>query len=230
MSFNTNTWNRLRYTLYLPIYDLVADRIFRKHRKRSISLLQAKPDDAILILGAGTGLDLPYLQGYTNLTAIDITPGMISKLKKRADKLGIPVDAYVMNGQLLDFADNSFDAVVLHLILAVIPDPVACIREVERVPKPGGTVMVFDKFLPDGQQPSLLRRLFNQVTSTLFSDINRSIGIIVSHTSLQVELNEAAAFRGTFRIVRLRKPLQTAKATTIPVAAFAIPADQTISN
>jgi phosphatidylethanolamine/phosphatidyl-N-methylethanolamine N-methyltransferase len=207
MSFNTNTWNRLRYTLYLPVYDLVADRIFRNYRKRSITLLQAKPDDAILILGAGTGLDLPCLQGYTNLTAIDITPGMIAKLKQRAEKLGIPVDAYVMNGQQLEFADNSFDAVVLHLILAVIPDPIVCIREVERVLKPGGTVVVFDKFLPDGQKPSLLRRLFNPIASTLFSDINRSIGSIASHTSLQVELNEPAAFGGTFRIVRLRMPL-----------------------
>ena len=206
MSLNTNTWNRLRYTFYLPIYDLVADRIFRKYRRRSIELLQAKPTDSILLLGAGTGLDLPYLPGYTHLTAIDITPGMITKLKERAARLAIPVDARVMNGQQLDFPDNSFDAVVLHLIIAVIPDPVACIREVERVLKPGSTAIVFDKFLPDGQKPSLLRRLFNQVAGTLFSDINRSIGRIVSHTSLQVELNELAAFGGTFRIVRLRKP------------------------
>ncbi|SFG10011.1 class I SAM-dependent methyltransferase [Pontibacter chinhatensis] len=205
MSLNTNAWNRLRYTLYLPIYDFIADRIFRKYRKRSVQLMGAKPDDAILILGAGTGLDLPYLQGYTNLTAIDITPGMISKLKQRAAELRIPVKAQVMNGQQLSFANASFDAVILHLILAVIPDPVACIKEVERVLKPGGTVMVFDKFLPDGQQPSILRRLLNQVASTLFSDINRSIGSIVRHTSLRVELNEAAAFNGTFRVVRLRK-------------------------
>ncbi|MHC2992440.1 phosphatidylethanolamine N-methyltransferase [Pontibacter sp. HJ8] len=207
MSLNTNTWNRLRYTLYLPVYDLIADRIFRKHRQRSIELLQAKPTNAILLLGAGTGLDLPYLQGYSNLTAIDITPGMIAKLQERARQLAIPVQARVMNGQQLDFADNSFDAVILHLILAVIPDPIACIREVERVLKPGGTAIVFDKFLPDGLRPSVLRRLFNTVASTLFSDINRSIGSIVRHTSLQVELNEPAAFRGTFRIVRLRKPL-----------------------
>jgi phosphatidylethanolamine/phosphatidyl-N-methylethanolamine N-methyltransferase len=207
MSLNTNTWNRLRYTVYLPVYDLVADRIFRRYRRRSIELLQAKPDDAILIVGAGTGLDLPYLQGYTRITANDITPGMITKLKARAERLDIPVDAHVMDGQQLSYADDSFDAVVLHLIIAVIPDPVACIREVERVLKPGGTVMVFDKFLPDGQKPSLLRRLFNQVADTLFSDVNRSIGDIVSHTSLQVELNEPAAFGGNFRIVRLRKPL-----------------------
>lgn len=205
MSLNTNTWNRLRYTLYLPIYDFVADRAFRKYRKRSVQLLGAKPEDAILILGAGTGLDLPYLQNYTHLMAIDITPGMISKLKERAEKLQIPVQAQVMNGQELAFADASFDAVMLHLILAVIPDPVACIKEVERVLKPGGTAMVFDKFLPDGQKPSILRRLLNQVASTLFSDINRTIGGIVSCTSLQVELNEPAALGGTFRLVRLRK-------------------------
>jgi ubiquinone/menaquinone biosynthesis C-methylase UbiE len=212
MSINTNTWNRLRYTLYLPIYDFVADRVFRRHRQRSISLLQAKPTDKILLLGAGSGLDLPYLQGYTHLAAIDITPGMITKLKKRANELHIPVQAQVMNGQELQFADASFDAVVLHLILAVIPDPVACIKEVERVLKPGGTVMVFDKFLSDGQKPSLLRRLLNQVTSTLFSDINRSIRHIIRHTALQQELNEPAALGGAFRIVRLRKPLQKSAA------------------
>src|SRR5688500_2336713 len=112
MSINTNSWNRLRYTLYLPIYDLIADRIFRKYRKRSVELLAAKPSYAILILGADTGLDLPYLQGYTNLTAIDITPGMITKLRRRAYKLSIPIDARVMKGQELNFADKSFDAVI----------------------------------------------------------------------------------------------------------------------
>ncbi|WP_162052716.1 class I SAM-dependent methyltransferase [Pontibacter pamirensis] len=206
MSLNTNTWNRIRYTLYLPVYDFIADRIFRKYRQQSINLLHAKPTDAILLLGAGTGLDLPCLQGYTNLTAIDITPGMIARLRERAQQLDLPVQAQVMDGQELQFADASFDAVLLHLILAVIPDPVACIKEVERVLKPGGTVMVFDKFLPDGQKPSPLRRLLNQFASTLFSDINRSIGDIIRHTSLQQELNKPAALGGAFRIVRLLKP------------------------
>ncbi len=112
-----------------------------------------------------------------------------------------------MDGQKLEFAANTFDAVLLHLILAVIPDPVACIKEVERVLKPGGTVMVFDKFLPDGQQPSIFRKFANIFASTIFSDINRSIGAILTHTTLQVELNEPAAFKGIFRIIKLRKPL-----------------------
>lgn len=206
MSFNTNTWNRIRYTFYLPVYDLIAGKVFEKYRKRSINLLQAKLTDSILLCGAGTGLDLEFLKNYKNLTAIDITPGMITKLKERAQHFRVPVNAQVMDGQKLTFDDSSFDAVLLHLILAVIPDPVACIKEAERVLKPGGTVMVFDKFLPDGQQPSLLRRIANKFASTLFSDINRSIGAIAAHTSLQIELNEPAALNGTFRIIRLRKP------------------------
>ncbi|MCJ8164961.1 class I SAM-dependent methyltransferase [Pontibacter sp. E15-1] len=205
MGISSATWNRFRYTVYLPLYDLVADRVFRPYRRRSIALLQAAPTDAILLLGAGTGLDLPYLRGYTHLTAIDITPGMIRKLLKRAQRLHIPVRAEVMDGERLRFADASFDAVILHLILAVIPDPVACLREVERVLKPGGAVMVFDKFLPDGVQPSLVRRLLNPVTRLLFSDINRSMGRIRSHTTLVQELNEPAALGGAFRVIRLRK-------------------------
>lgn len=207
MILNTNSWNRIRYTLYLPIYDLIAGKVFERYRKRSVALLQADAEDQILLSGAGTGLDLEYLTHYTNLTAIDITPGMISKLKERAKSLGISVNAQVMDGQKLEFPDNSFDAVLLHLILAVIPDPVACLQEVERVLKPGGTVMIFDKFLPDGQQPSVFRRIANTVAVILFSDINRSLQNIVSHTSLQVELNEPAAFKGTFRIIKLSKPV-----------------------
>ena len=207
MSLNTNTWNRIRYTLYLPVYDLIAGKVFKKYRKHSVLLLQAAPDDKILLIGAGTGLDLEFLTNYTHLTAIDITPGMIGKLKERAEKLHLQVDARVMDGQKLLFDDNSFDAVLLHLILAVIPDPVACIKEVERILRPGGSVMVFDKFLADGQQPSIFRRLANKVASTLFSDINRSIRDIVSHTPLQVEFNEPAALNGTFRLIKLKKPV-----------------------
>jgi ubiquinone/menaquinone biosynthesis C-methylase UbiE len=87
MSLNTNTWNRIRYTLYLPIYDFIAGKIFEKYRKRSIYLLQAKPDDRILILGAGTGLDLEFMRGYEHLTARDITPGMITKLKVKSSEI-----------------------------------------------------------------------------------------------------------------------------------------------
>lgn len=186
---NTNAWNRFRYTIYQPIYDL-AGRYFTRHRRTSIEALKLSPDDNILIVGAGTGLDLEFLKGFNHVTAIDITPAMISQLKRRAERLQIPVEAMIMDGSKLNFKDNYFDAVLLHLIVAVIPDPVGCLKETERVLKPGGMISIMDKFVHPGSKPSLLRRLLNPFTNLLATNIDRDIDELLSHTSFQKEKQE----------------------------------------
>jgi ubiquinone/menaquinone biosynthesis C-methylase UbiE len=84
-----------------------------------------------------------------------------------------------MDGESLALADGEFDHVVLHLILAVLPDPIACAREVGRVLKPGGTVSIFDKFAPEDASPWLGRRAANLFTDALFSDFTRKLGPLV---------------------------------------------------
>lgn len=199
MPINTNRWNRIRYTVWAPIYDLVAGG-FRPQRRRSLSLLDLQPGESVLLLGAGTGEDLPFLPAGAAVTAIDITPAMVERVRRRASCLGLAVDARVMDGQRLAFPDASFDAVVLHLILAVIPDPVACIREVARVLKPGGRVVVFDKFLPDGARPSFWRRAFNVVANLLFTDVTRRLGPLLAAGGLHLVRREPAAYGGFFEI------------------------------
>lgn len=115
---------------------------------------------------------------------MDLTSAMLARLNQRAAALGRPVQVHVMDGQALGLQSERFDAVILHLILAVIPNPVACIREAERVLKPGGRVVVFDKFVPDDEEPSTGRRLGNLITNVLFSDITRRLGPLVAQTSL----------------------------------------------
>jgi len=201
---NTNAWNRIRYTLWAPIYDRIA--AFPTYRRRSIALLGLAPGEEVLIVGAGTGADLPYLPPAVNVTAIDLTPAMLERLRARAQALDLPVDARVMDGQALDLPTARFDAVMLHLILAVIPDPVACIKEVERVLKPGGRVVIFDKFVPDAEEPGMGRRMTNVVTNLLFSDITRKLGPIVAHTNLVVEREESGRIAGVpYRTVVLSK-------------------------
>ncbi|AXK38777.1 class I SAM-dependent methyltransferase [Crenobacter cavernae] len=197
-------FNRWRYTLYSPVYDLVAG-LFVEQRRRAIALLAPRPDDKVLIVGAGSGLDLDFLLSQRSLTAIDITPAMISRLERRAQKLGVDIDARVMDAQRMDFPDAHFDVVVLHLILAVVPDPIACIREVERVLKPGGRAVVFDKFLPDGKRPGPVRWLANPIARLVATDINRRLADILSATALVKVHDEDAGFGGFFRIVLLRK-------------------------
>ena len=99
------------------------------------------------------------------------------------------------------FPDSSFDAVVMHLILAVMPQPERGVREAVRVLKPGGRIAVFDKFLRDEQSPSVGRRLLNAVVKPLFSDLNRRLGPLIAGTPLVVEHDEPVAFGGAYRVV-----------------------------
>lgn len=201
---NTNRWNRFRYTLYAPGYD-IAGRIFSKSRNKSITELGIKQDDEVLIVGAGTGLDLEFIADDCHITATDITPAMIAQTNKKNVFLKRNLTAVVMDGQHLNFADNSVDKIILHLILAVIPDPVLCLKECERVLKPGGRITIFDKFVPKGRALSFWRKFFNPVTNLLFSNINRRFESIVSETSLMTESDVPADFNGNFRIIRLIK-------------------------
>jgi len=204
MQINSNRWNKIRYSIHSVYYDLIL-LIFRKEREKAIQVLSPRKGDSILIVGAGTGLDLPYLKGDYQITATDLTPAMLNQLKKRAEKLEMNINVLEMDGQDLQFENNSFDCVILNLILAVIPDPKKCIAEAERVLKFNGKILVFDKFLAENQEPSLFRKFFNILSSTLFSDVNRKFSDILSATNLKIETEQPSKFGGAFKIYCLIK-------------------------
>lgn len=200
-------WNRLRYTVWAPLYDAIVGAAgFSNARRHSIERLGLKDGDRVLVVGAGTGLDLDFMPPTVAITAIDVTPAMLKRLTRRAAHDGRLVSAHVMDARNLTFPDASFDAVIMHLILAVMPQPELGLKEAARVLKSGGRIAVFDKFLSDQGQPSMARRLLNLVTGTLFSDINRRLGPLVHGTGLHVDRNEPAAFGGLFRSITLSKP------------------------
>lgn len=204
MPVNTLGWNRVRYTLLAPLYDRVAG--FRPQRKRSLEVLDARPGERILIDGCGTGADLAFIPAGVEVTATDLTPAMVQRTRHRALILGRPVDARVMDAQALGFPDAAFDAVVLHLILAVVPDPVAAVREAARVLRPGGRAVVFDKWVPDDADPSLGRRAANVVARVVATEITRKLGPLADAAGLKVEHRESIGRGGFFSIALLRKP------------------------
>lgn len=204
MTFNSNTWNRIRYTFYTPIYDSVAN-IFKASRKRSIDSLAIKAGEKLLIIGAGTGLDLEFIPDSVHVVATDITPSMIEKIKNRKEGNRLTLEALVINGQKLLFENETFDKVILHLILAVIPDPKACIKEVDRILKPNGEVAIFDKFIPKNSKVSTIRRMANFLTNILFSDITRDLYSIIEGSDLNAISDVPANFKGHFRLIKLRK-------------------------
>jgi phosphatidylethanolamine/phosphatidyl-N-methylethanolamine N-methyltransferase len=200
-------WNRLRYTVWAPAYDAVVGAAgLNTARRLSIDRLRLASANRVLVVGAGTGLDLDFLPPNVHVTAIDVTPAMLKHLDRRAAGTGRSVTARIMDARQLAFPDSSFDAVVMHLILAVMPEPERGLREAVRVLKPGGRIAVFDKFLRDEERPSLKRRLLNAIAKPLFSDLNRRLGPLIAGTPLVIERDEPVAFGGTYRVVTLMNP------------------------
>ena len=203
MRINTNAWNRIRYSLLAPVYDRIAP--FRAQRRRSMELLAPRDGERVLLSGAGTGADLDHLPPGPHVTAVDIAPAMVERVRSRAARLGREVDARVGDAQTLDLPDASVDAVILHLIVAVAPDGARVVAEAARVLRPGGRAVIFDKFVPDRARPSLPRRLLNVATNFLFSDVTRRLGPMLVGTGLRIVHREPTGIGGQFEIVLLEK-------------------------
>ena len=100
-------------------------------------------EDALEI-GAGTGyfsLNLATQGLIGNLTATDISPGMLKSLERTAKTLGVPVTTTVTDAESLPFPDESFDVVLGHAVLHHIPDLDRAFSEFFRVLKPGGAIV-----------------------------------------------------------------------------------------
>lgn len=199
---NTNAWNRVRYTLWAPFYD-VAGRRFDGRRQESLRQLDLSRGERLLIVGAGTGADLPHVPPGVSVVATDLTPAMLAQARPR-----LPEGAALalMDGQRLGIRTDAVDAVVLHLILAVIPEPALCLREAARTLRPGGKLVVFDKFVRTARAPLGLQAL-NLIAAPLFTDVTRNFEDILerSRAPLRVEMDRAVWPGGLFRHLLLRK-------------------------
>jgi phosphatidylethanolamine/phosphatidyl-N-methylethanolamine N-methyltransferase len=201
----TNGWNQFIYKLWAPVYDGTVNTLFMRGRKRAMNLLDLQPGESVLLVGVGTGADLPLLPARVRAVGIDLSATMLSKAHS---KLPIPqCETYLIqgDGQIPLAAKDTFDAVILNLILSVIPDARACFQTAVEVLKPTGRIIIFDKFLPDDRHPSILRKLLNYFSTFFGTDINRRLGDILPGSGLKIVRDEADLFGGTYRVILLKR-------------------------
>ncbi|MEO6974749.1 MAG: class I SAM-dependent methyltransferase [Gallionella sp.] len=161
LPYRENSMLRRSYSLIAPLYDMFIARPMKQARTRSLRALPAIESGKILLSGIGTGLDLPLLPKLHHYTALDFNAAMLERAKPRGTDLR--VEWVLGDSMALPFSDAHFDHVVLHLILAVVPQPGQCLSEAARVLKPGGTILVLDKFLRPNQT-AFLRRALNPLS------------------------------------------------------------------
>lgn len=199
----TNEWNRTIYRLWAPFYDILLGHFFEPGRKRSIELLNLKAGDRVLLVGVGTGEDLPFISQGVNVVGIDLSPEMLVKARQRMTSSGLVGTLIQGDAQKLLVTESSFDAVIFNLILSVIPDAAACLRENLRALKPGGCAVIFDKFRPDNGKPGYLRKFVNFFTTLGGTDITRGFDEISAGLGLKVICNEPSIMHGMYRVIHI---------------------------
>ena len=193
------------YRLLAPVYDLAVRSALARARARSVARLQRRSRAEVLVAGIGTGLDLPLLPPMHRYVGLDLTRAMLARAAARRGALDI---GFVEgDAQALPFAEASFDTVLMHLILAVVPRPARCLAEMARILRPGGRVLLFDKFLRPGER-AWLRRALNPVarriatrTDVVFEEVLAGV------PGLRLLSDEPALARGWFRLIELEKTL-----------------------
>lgn len=197
----------LAYRLAAPFYDLAMAGLLRTARRESIASLELKPDEKLLIPGFGTGLDLPFLPRDVEILGGDMVPAMLAKAEKRRTRLGLAnVRLVTLDAQVLPFPNGSFDAVLLHLIVAIAPDGHAVLAEACRVLKPGGRIAVMDKFLSDDQARIPFWRHVAQAFLLPFTDFNRRFGDLAAGLPLRIVSDQGVMLgRAVRRILLERK-------------------------
>lgn len=175
MSNKEQTENiRRRYNRAAICYDLMDAlmewRLFRRER----GVLLGEVRGRTLEVGVGTGKNLPWYPRDLELTGIDFSRRMLHRARRRAERLGLAPDLMEMDAQQMEFEDNSFDTVVSTCVFCSVPDPVAGLKEVRRVCKQGGRILMLEHMRSPRPVVGRLMDIFNWIPLHLYgANINR---------------------------------------------------------
>lgn len=153
------------YAEFAPFYDKVFARIFYPRIAAVIRALNIAPGAKVLEVGVGTGLALDAYPPHCQVTGIDLAPDMLEHAQERINLNGWRhISLQEMDATNLKLPDSSFDYVMAFHVVSVVPDAARMMREVQRVSKPGGHIVVINHFRSENRLLAALDRSFEPVT------------------------------------------------------------------
>ena len=191
------------YEFWAPAYDFIFDWIFAPGREAAIQQLELARADHVLEVGIGTGLNLPLYPAACRLTGIDLSQEMLDKAVERVQTLTMPnVTLKVMDATSMDFGDNEFDRALATYTISAVPDPVAVLREMRRVVKPDGIIVILNHFRSARRTMGVLEDLVAPVCTRLGWKSNLAMTPLLEQVGLTPELVARVNMFNGWRLVK----------------------------
>ena len=135
------------YEKLASVYDLIFGPTLHPGRLVALDRMGIRPGDHILEVGVGTGINASLYPRNCHVTGIDLSSSMLERARERVAREGLRnIRLLEMDAASLTFADDSFDIVYAPYLVSVVPDPVQVVREMRRVCRPGGKIIILNHF------------------------------------------------------------------------------------
>lgn len=205
---------RKRYDRMAPIYDaseaMMERFLYSRWRRRLWSDVKGPQ---ILEVGVGTGKNMPYYPAGAHVTAIDLSEGMLSRARKRANSLSLDVDLRQMDAQALAFPSDSFETVVATFVFCSVPDPIAGLRELGRVCKPEGEIRLLEHMRGRSELVGRLMDVVNPLAVSIQgANINRRTVDNIQSAGLQIQHIVDLSVQGIFKLIVAKPSIQQSTA------------------
>jgi phosphatidylethanolamine/phosphatidyl-N-methylethanolamine N-methyltransferase len=187
-------------------YDLWFGPTLHHGRLVAIEHMGIAPGDRLLEVGVGTGINARLYPRNCHVTGIDLSPEMLEKARARVQRQGVRnIRLQEMDAAHLTFADDSFDIVYAPYVISVVPDPVQVVREMRRVCRPGGKIVIVNHFRSSNPILSRLERAMSPVTVHLGFKSDLDLPGFLAQAHLQPISIEKVNFPRLWSLVTCRK-------------------------